>query len=109
MMVNFHTSITESILTSLITICYAATTAKDKGRLEPMEMVIGCYLLSLQDPEVSRKDHGYSPTAAYFINKAPTSFVLHMNYLPACNQTLLKQELVNTTQATNGNQNTFWC
>ncbi|KAL3058223.1 hypothetical protein OYC64_010406 [Pagothenia borchgrevinki] len=34
MMVNFYTSIMESILTSSITIWYAAATAKDKGRLQ---------------------------------------------------------------------------
>ena len=33
MMVHFYTAIIESILTSIITIWYAAATAKDKGRL----------------------------------------------------------------------------
>ena len=46
MMVNFYTSIMESILTSSITIWYAAATAKDKGRLQRVirsaERVIGC-------------------------------------------------------------------
>ncbi|XP_076587163.1 uncharacterized protein LOC143320974 [Chaetodon auriga] len=58
MMVHFHTAIIESILTSSITIWYAAATAKDKGRLQRVirsaEKVIGCNLPSLQDLHVSR-------------------------------------------------------
>src|SRR4029434_4622111 len=57
MMVNFYTSIIESILTSSITIWYAAT-AKDKIRLQRVirsaERVIGCNLSSLQDLYASR-------------------------------------------------------
>ncbi|KAL3048617.1 hypothetical protein OYC64_007214 [Pagothenia borchgrevinki] len=56
MMVNFYTSIMESILTSSITIWYA--TAKDKGRLQRVirsaEKVIGCNLPSLHDLHASR-------------------------------------------------------
>ncbi|KAK0138683.1 putative RNA-directed DNA polymerase from transposon BS [Merluccius polli] len=58
MMVHFYSSIIESILTSSITIWYAAATAKDKGRLQRVirsaEKVIGCNLPSLQDPYTSR-------------------------------------------------------
>ena len=58
MMVNFYTSIIESILTSSITIWYAAATAKDKGRLQRFirsaERVIGCNLPSLHDLHASR-------------------------------------------------------
>src|SRR4029434_4181622 len=54
MMVNFYTSIIESILT----IWYAAATAKDKSRLQRVirsaEKVIGCNLPSLQDLYASR-------------------------------------------------------
>ncbi len=58
MLVNFYTSIIESILTSSITIWYAAATAKEKGRLKRVicsaEKVIGCNLPSLQDLYTSR-------------------------------------------------------
>ncbi|KAF7641857.1 hypothetical protein LDENG_00270170, partial [Lucifuga dentata] len=58
MMVVFYTSIIESILTSSITVWYAAATAKDKGRLQHIirsaERVIGCNLPSLQDLYTSR-------------------------------------------------------
>src|SRR4029434_2107149 len=58
MMVNFYNSIIESILTSSITIWYAAATAKDKSRLQRVirsaEKVIGCNLPSLQDLYASR-------------------------------------------------------
>ncbi|KAK0155323.1 hypothetical protein N1851_002332 [Merluccius polli] len=58
MMVHFYSSIIESILTSSITIWYAAATAKDKGRLQRVirstEKVIGCNLPSLQDLYISR-------------------------------------------------------
>ena len=52
-MVEFYTAIIESILTSSITIWFAASTAKDKGRLQRIirsaEKVIGCDLPSLLD------------------------------------------------------------
>ncbi|KAF7651505.1 hypothetical protein LDENG_00110200, partial [Lucifuga dentata] len=59
MMVLFYTAIIESILTSSITVWYAAAaTAKDKGRLQRIihsaERVIGCNLPSLQDLYTSR-------------------------------------------------------
>ncbi|KAK0154979.1 hypothetical protein N1851_002697 [Merluccius polli] len=58
MMVHFYSSIIESILTSSITIWYAAATVKDKGRLQRVirsaEKVIGCNLPSLQDLYASR-------------------------------------------------------
>ncbi|XP_052001232.1 tubulin polyglutamylase TTLL5-like isoform X1 [Xyrauchen texanus] len=58
MMVHFYTAIIESILTSSINIWYAATTAKDKGRLQLVirsaEKVIGCNLPPLQDLYDSR-------------------------------------------------------
>ncbi|KAF7647905.1 hypothetical protein LDENG_00164880, partial [Lucifuga dentata] len=57
MMVVFYTSIIESILTSSITVWYAAAT-KDKGRLQRIirsaEKVIGCNLPSLQGLYTSR-------------------------------------------------------
>uniref|UniRef100_A0A8P4G4M0 Reverse transcriptase domain-containing protein n=1 Tax=Dicentrarchus labrax TaxID=13489 RepID=A0A8P4G4M0_DICLA len=58
MMVHFYTAIIEPILTSSITIWYAAATAKDKGRLQCIirsaERVIGCNLPSLPDLYISR-------------------------------------------------------
>ena len=58
MMVHFYTAIIESILTSLITIWYAAATAKDKSRLQRIirtaEKVIGCNLPTLEDLNTSR-------------------------------------------------------
>jgi len=58
MMVHFYAAIIEFILTSSITIWYAAATAKDKGRLQRVigsaEKVIGCNLPSLQDLHASR-------------------------------------------------------
>ncbi|KAF7649123.1 hypothetical protein LDENG_00146500, partial [Lucifuga dentata] len=58
MMIVFYTSIIESILTSSITVWYAAATTKDKGRLQRIirsaERVIGCNLPSLQDLYTSR-------------------------------------------------------
>ncbi|KAK9529332.1 hypothetical protein VZT92_013434 [Zoarces viviparus] len=52
-MVHFYRAIIESILCSPITVWYAASTAKDKGRLQRIirsaEKVIGCNLPSLQD------------------------------------------------------------
>ena len=62
MMVHFYTAIIESILTSSITIWYAAATAKDKSRLQCIirtaEKVIGCNLPTLEDPEASEEDCG---------------------------------------------------
>ena len=58
MMVHFYTAIIESILTSSITIWYAAATVKDRSRLQRIirwaEKVIGCNLPSLQDLYTSR-------------------------------------------------------
>ena len=58
MMVHFYTCIIESILTSSITVWYAAATANDKGRLQRIirsaEKVIGCNLPSLHDLFASR-------------------------------------------------------
>ncbi|KAF7646444.1 hypothetical protein LDENG_00187570 [Lucifuga dentata] len=58
MMVVFYTAITESILTSSISVWYAAATAKNKGRLQRIirsaERVIGCNLPSFQDLYTSR-------------------------------------------------------
>ena len=58
MMVHFYISIIETILTSSISIWYAAATAKVKGRLQRIirssEKVIGCNLPSLQDLYASR-------------------------------------------------------
>ena len=58
MMVHFYTCIIESILTSSITIWYAAATAKDKGRLQRIirsAEKIGCNLpWTLQDLFASR-------------------------------------------------------
>ena len=58
MMVHFYTSIIESILTSSITVWYAAATVKEQCRLQRVirsaEKVIGCNLPSLQDLYASR-------------------------------------------------------
>ena len=58
MMVHFYTAIIESILTSSITIWYAAATAKDKSRLQRImhtaEKVIDCNLPTLEDLHTSR-------------------------------------------------------
>ena len=58
MMVHFYTSIIESILTSSITIWYAAATVKDRSRLQRIiryaQKVIGCNRPSLQDLHASR-------------------------------------------------------
>ncbi|KAI3355670.1 hypothetical protein L3Q82_004262 [Scortum barcoo] len=57
-MVHFDTAIVKFILASSITIRYAATAAKDKGRLQRIirsaEKVIGCNLPPLQDLDASR-------------------------------------------------------
>ncbi|KAF7642862.1 hypothetical protein LDENG_00249380 [Lucifuga dentata] len=64
-MVLFYTAIIEFILTSSITVCYAAATAKDKDRLQHiirsadrLQSAIPPGPLHLQDPETSRKDCG---------------------------------------------------
>ncbi|KAK3530955.1 hypothetical protein QTP70_007257 [Hemibagrus guttatus] len=58
MLVNFYTAIIESILTSSITVWFAAATATDKANLQRVihsaEKVIGCSLPSLQELYVSR-------------------------------------------------------
>ena len=58
MLVQFYTSIIESILTSSITVWFAGATTRDKYRLQRIvraaEKVIGCKLPSLQDLFVSR-------------------------------------------------------
>ncbi len=58
MMVYFYSAIIDSILTSSITIWYAAATSKDKSRLQRIihsaKKVIGCNLPSLQDLHASR-------------------------------------------------------
>ena len=58
MMVHFYSTIIESILTSSISVWYAAATARDKDRLQRVihsaEKVIGCNLPSLQDLYASR-------------------------------------------------------
>ncbi|KAF3705577.1 hypothetical protein EXN66_Car021268 [Channa argus] len=58
MLVNFYTPIIESILTSSITVWFAAATTRDETKLQRVihsaEKVIGCSLPSLQDPYVSR-------------------------------------------------------
>ena len=59
MMVLFYTTIIESILTSSITIWYAAATAKDKSRLQRIirtaEKVIGCILPTSRTLRRARK------------------------------------------------------
>ncbi|KAK3549596.1 hypothetical protein QTP86_005348 [Hemibagrus guttatus] len=58
MLVNFYTAIIESVLTSSITVLFAAATARDKAKLQCVihsaEKVIGCSLPSLQELYVSR-------------------------------------------------------
>ncbi|KAK3550900.1 hypothetical protein QTP70_008063 [Hemibagrus guttatus] len=58
MLVNFNTAIIESILTSSITVWFAAATARDKAKLQHVihsaEKVIGCSLPSLQELYISR-------------------------------------------------------
>ncbi|XP_075911483.1 uncharacterized protein LOC142906815 [Petromyzon marinus] len=58
MMVQFYTAIIESILTSSITVLYAAATAKDKSRLQRIihtaEKVIACNLPTLEDLHTTR-------------------------------------------------------
>ncbi|KAK3506753.1 hypothetical protein QTP70_023750, partial [Hemibagrus guttatus] len=58
MLVNFYTAIIESVLTSSITVWFAAATARDKAKLQCVihsaEKVIGCSLPSLQELYISR-------------------------------------------------------
>ena len=58
MMVHFYSAIIESILTSSITVWFAAATARDKARLQRViraaEKAIGCNLPSLQELYTSR-------------------------------------------------------
>ncbi|KAK3548065.1 hypothetical protein QTP70_004495 [Hemibagrus guttatus] len=58
MLVNFYTAIIESVLTSSITVWFAAATARDKAKLQRVihsaEKVIGCSLPSLQELYFSR-------------------------------------------------------
>ncbi|KAK3557065.1 hypothetical protein QTP70_024451, partial [Hemibagrus guttatus] len=53
MLVNFYTAIIESVLTSSITVWFAAATARDKAKLQRVihsaEKMIGCSLPSLQE------------------------------------------------------------
>ncbi|KAK3523794.1 hypothetical protein QTP70_010036 [Hemibagrus guttatus] len=68
MLVNFYTAITESILTSSITVWFAAATARDKAKLQRVihsaEKVIGCSLSSLQELYVSRSQRRAAKIAA---------------------------------------------
>uniref|UniRef100_A0AAQ6IHX2 Alkylated DNA repair protein AlkB homologue 8 N-terminal domain-containing protein n=1 Tax=Anabas testudineus TaxID=64144 RepID=A0AAQ6IHX2_ANATE len=68
MLTNFYTAIIESILTSSITVWFAAATARDKARLQRIirsaEKVIGCSLPSLRDLYVSRTQRRASRIAA---------------------------------------------
>ncbi|KAK3526126.1 hypothetical protein QTP70_016106, partial [Hemibagrus guttatus] len=68
MLVNFYTAIIESILTSPITVWFAAATARDKAKLQRVihsaEKVIGCSLSSLQELYVSRSRRRAAKIAA---------------------------------------------
>ncbi|KAK3506348.1 hypothetical protein QTP70_020380, partial [Hemibagrus guttatus] len=68
MLVNFYTAIIESILTSSITVWFAAATARDKAKLQRVihsaEKVIGCSLPSLQELYVSRSRRRAAKIAA---------------------------------------------
>ncbi|KAK3536268.1 hypothetical protein QTP86_000654 [Hemibagrus guttatus] len=68
MLVNFYTAIIESILTSSITVWFAAATARDKAKLQRVihsaEKVIGCSLPSLQELYFSRSRRRAAKTAA---------------------------------------------
>ncbi|KAK3521564.1 hypothetical protein QTP70_013095 [Hemibagrus guttatus] len=67
-LVNFYTAIIESILTSSITVWFAAATARDKAKLQCVihsaEVVIGCSLPSLQELYVSRSRRHAAKVAA---------------------------------------------
>ncbi|KAK3508055.1 hypothetical protein QTP70_011851, partial [Hemibagrus guttatus] len=68
MLVNFYTAIIESVLTSSITVWFAAATARDKAKLQHVilstEKVIGCSLPSLQELYVSRSRRRAAKIAA---------------------------------------------
>ncbi|KAK3569733.1 hypothetical protein QTP86_004054 [Hemibagrus guttatus] len=68
MLVNFYIAIIEYILTSSITVWFAAATARDKAKLQRVihsaEKVIGCSLPSLQELYVSRSRRRASKIAA---------------------------------------------
>ncbi|KAK3556662.1 hypothetical protein QTP70_011926 [Hemibagrus guttatus] len=68
MLVNFYTAIIESVLTSSITVWFAAATARDKAKLQHVihsaEKVIGCSLPSLQELYVSRSQRRAAKIAA---------------------------------------------
>ncbi|KAK3519461.1 hypothetical protein QTP70_029776 [Hemibagrus guttatus] len=70
MLVNFYTAIIESILTSSITVWFAAATARDKAKLQhvihSVEKVIGCSLPSLQELYTKMK----TATNIYIFNLA---------------------------------------
>ncbi|KAK3532897.1 hypothetical protein QTP70_002253 [Hemibagrus guttatus] len=68
MLVNFYTAVIESILTSSITVWFAAATARDKAKLQRVihsaEKLIGCSLPSLQELYVSRSRRRAAKIAA---------------------------------------------
>ncbi|KAK3548381.1 hypothetical protein QTP70_012138 [Hemibagrus guttatus] len=68
MLVNFYTAIIESVLTSSITVWFAAATARVKAKLQRVihsaEKVIGCSLPSLQELYVSRSRRRAAKIAA---------------------------------------------
>ncbi|KAK3550819.1 hypothetical protein QTP70_005729 [Hemibagrus guttatus] len=68
MLVNFYTAIIESILTSSITVWFAAATARDKAKLQRVihsaEKVIGFSLPSLQELYISRSRRRAAKIAA---------------------------------------------
>ncbi|KAK3561861.1 hypothetical protein QTP86_017474, partial [Hemibagrus guttatus] len=68
MLVNFYTAIIEPILTSSITVWFAAATARDKAKLQRVihsaEKVIGCSVPSLQELYVSRSQRRAAKIAA---------------------------------------------
>ncbi|KAK3518599.1 hypothetical protein QTP70_005474 [Hemibagrus guttatus] len=68
MLVNFYTAIIESVLTSSITVWFAAATARDKAKLQRVihsaEKVIGCSLPSLQELYASRSRRRAAKIAA---------------------------------------------
>ncbi|KAK3520883.1 hypothetical protein QTP86_010611 [Hemibagrus guttatus] len=67
-LVNFYTAIIESILTSTITVWFAAATARDKAKLQRViqsaEKVIGCSLPSLQELYISKSRRHAAKIAA---------------------------------------------
>ncbi|KAK3537244.1 hypothetical protein QTP70_004664 [Hemibagrus guttatus] len=81
MLVNFYTAIIESVLTSSITVWFAAATARDKAKLQRVihsaEKVIGCSLPSLQELYVSRSRRRAAKIAADPSHPGEDSFELH--------------------------------